>query len=374
MRREGTQLQKRKYWLDLFSPQTWEEFLATDQSVSGFRESKWKTVQRIQPGDYLICYLTGVSRFVGMLEVTSEAFVDSTRIWKNETFPARVKVKPVVILSLETAVPIRQLQDRISIFGSEPTSNSWSGHVRGSPTLWKVSDGEAVFEALVSAEENPVHRPVDQRKVRTRLTTIESDKGPVTVPEDDDPPSPPAVATKETSEHTEIQWLLAKLGSDIGFDVWVATNDRNREANGQPINRISRIKDRLPRQFDEVTNRIIEHIDVIWLRGNSYAAAFEIEKSTSIYSGLLRMSDLTVMQPNLKIALYIVAPEDRRDKVYEEITRPTFRIRETPLHTVCRYISFDTLRDQIEKVQPFISYLRADFIESLSDEVPHTGD
>jgi hypothetical protein len=65
----------------------------------------------------------------------------------------------------------------------------------------------------------------------------------------------------------------------------------------------------LPLQFDEVTNRTIELIDVLWLRGNAIVAAFEIESTTSIYSGLLRMSDLITTQPNLNIPLYLVAPD-----------------------------------------------------------------
>lgn len=71
----------------------------------------------------------------------------------------------------------------------------------------------------------------------------------------------------------------------------------------------------LPRRFDEATNRTIELIDVLWLKDNTIIAAFEIEHTTSIYSGLLRLSDLVSMQPNLNIRLYIVAPDERRDKV-----------------------------------------------------------
>ena len=55
----------------------------------------------------------------------------------------------------------------------------------------------------------------------------------------------------------------------------------------------------LPKQFDPVTNRTIELIDVLWLDGNSIEAAFEIESTTSIYSGILRMSDLLAQQPNI---------------------------------------------------------------------------
>ncbi len=59
----------------------------------------------------------------------------------------------------------------------------------------------------------------------------------------------------------------------------------------------------LPTQFNEATNRTIELIDVLWLKGNSIVAAFEVECTTAIYSGLLRMSDLLALQPNLNINL-----------------------------------------------------------------------
>jgi hypothetical protein len=48
--------------------------LKAGANVSGFRESKWTTVQKIKPGDYLLCYMIGISRFIAVLEVTSPAF------------------------------------------------------------------------------------------------------------------------------------------------------------------------------------------------------------------------------------------------------------------------------------------------------------
>ena len=66
------------YWLDLFTVETWKEFLDHGGDVTGFREKRWKTVQKIKHGDYLLCYLTGASRWVGLLEVTSEPVYDET--------------------------------------------------------------------------------------------------------------------------------------------------------------------------------------------------------------------------------------------------------------------------------------------------------
>jgi hypothetical protein len=100
-----------------------------------------------------------------------------------------------------------------------------------------------------------------------------------------------------------------------------------------------------------VTNRTIELIDVLWLKGNSIHAAFEIEATSSVYSGLLRMSDLLQLQPNLNINLFIVAPESRRRKVRDEILRPTFQWRDRPLSSVCGYLPFSTVKEQAEGIR-----------------------
>ncbi len=162
----------RNYWLDLFSGATWQEFLDAGADVSGFRESRWNTVQQIKPGDYLICYLTGISRWIGVLEVVSEAFQDDTPIWKDEVFPCRVRVKLLISLTPETAVPIFELRDQLSIFENAGNEVSWTGHVRGSPTKWKVSDGEVVVKAVQEAQCNPVTRPVEKRKLDRRPTIL----------------------------------------------------------------------------------------------------------------------------------------------------------------------------------------------------------
>jgi predicted RNA-binding protein len=79
----------RSYWRDLFTGVTWREFNEAGGTISGFREGRWPTLQKIKAGDYLLCYLTGVSCFIGVLEVTSPPFKDSSPIWKDENFPCK---------------------------------------------------------------------------------------------------------------------------------------------------------------------------------------------------------------------------------------------------------------------------------------------
>ncbi|HEX6818529.1 MAG TPA: EVE domain-containing protein [Ktedonobacterales bacterium] len=367
-------MSSRTYWLDLFTWATWQEFRADGGTVSGFRENRWNTVQQVKPGDYLLCYLTGVSRWIGVLEVVSEPFMDHTPIWKDATFPCRVRVTAVAALTPETAVPIELLRDKLSIFENMNSPTAWTGHLRGSPAKWKTADAEIVVAAIMDAQRHPVKRPVDEARLRYRPRTLEAAKlGPVTVPENDDrtdeePKSGRATAAEaEPTLHTEVQWQLLKLGCDMGLDVWVARNDRGRGVNGRRFADLPSLKSDLPLQFDEATNKTIELIDVLWLRGNAIVAAFEIECTTSIYSGLLRMADLIAMQPNLNIPLYLVAPEDRRNKVISEVNRPTFSRLSPPMKRMCRFISIPALQERIGQVAPVVRYLRPEFLQELSE-------
>jgi hypothetical protein len=81
----------------------------------------------------------------------------------------------------------------------------------------------------------------------------------------------------------------------MGIDLWVARNDRNKLWHSKKFTDFPKLKSELPRQFDEATKRTVLWIDVLWLKGNA-VAAFEVESNTSIYSGLLRMSDLVSMR------------------------------------------------------------------------------
>ena len=200
-----------------------------------------------------------------------------------------------------------------------------------------------------------------------RPKAIKAKIGSVTVPEKTEETEEQEVSSKKTTDHTEIQWLLLKLGTDMGFDVWVARNDRNKEYKGKKFNDLSKLKDELPLQFDDATNKTIEFIDVLWLQGNAIVAAFEVESTTSIYSGLLRMSDLVAMQPNLNIPLYLVAPNDRREKVMTEVNRPTFSKLSPPLSEICRFISFIGLKNQIRQVSSILRFLKPEFLEELSE-------
>lgn len=342
------------FWLDLFTPETWREAREADFAVSGFRQSRWATVQRIRPGDILLCYLIRASRWVGALEVVSEAFRDDSPLWRSDVFPCRLGVRPIVTLKPENGVPIRDMAGQLSFFRRGTSSRSWTGYLRGSPARMKSEDGQAVLAVLREAERHPQYRPLDPRLIRL------AEERPARRVK-------PDVPRPQGSEHNRIQWLLLKLGSDMSLDVWVARNDRGRSWRGNRFADIPRIRAALPQQFDQQTNRVIEMIDVLWLEGNAIQCAFEVEHTTSIYSGILRMSDLVALQPNLDIKLYLVAPDERRHRVFEELNRPTFTTGRRALPKLCRFLPFSKLTEAVERHGLAVRYMKPDFIDSIAE-------
>jgi hypothetical protein len=184
----------------------------------------------------------------------------------------------------------------------------------------------------------------------------------VTVPEDaevDEGVEPNEGQKDEIRESLQMQAILAEIGTKMGFRIWLPKSDRARILT-KWTPESGELLDELPLSYDQTTMKTIEQIDVIWLKRRSIARAFEVEHTTSVYSGLLRMADLIALQPNLNIKLHIVAPGSRREKVLQEIRRPVFSLLEgRALSEICTYLSYDTVLELREQKH----------LEHLSDHV-----
>jgi hypothetical protein len=363
----------KNYWLDLYTGKTWKEFVDAGADVTGFRKRKLKTSRRIHPGDLFLCYLTGISRFIGLLEVTSETFTDDTPRWEDDDFPVRFNVKVIYKLDPDTAIPIKSLKDSLSFFKDMKSPNAWTGSLRGSPAAISREDGQVIEAAIIEAVKTPVHRDYDVKKLLRRPQRYQSKLGKVTIPAPESPEVPDDKETAGPITHEEIQYTLLKLGSDMGLDVWAARNDQNKAFGGRLFKDIPGIRGQLPRQFDDATNRTIEYIDVLWLHGDAIVAAFEVEHTTAIYSGLLRMSDLVSMQPNINLKLYLVAPDEKRTRIFDEISRPTFARLRPPLPKICRFIPYSRLIKEVNGLGAKVKYMKPEMIEDLAESCEDKG-
>ncbi len=170
----------------------------------------------------------------------------------------------------------------------------------------------------------------------------------VTIPPADDKEDDKAASKDELRQSMKIQGLIARIGETLGFKIWLPRGDRGRVLTvWTPHEGV--LLDDLPVGYDSSVIKTIEQIDVLWMRKRSIVRAFEVEHTTSVYSGLLRMADLVALLPDINIKLHIVAPAAKRDKVMQEIQRPVFSLLEgRTLSEMCTFLSYDSI-ESIEK-------------------------
>lgn len=151
-----------------------------------------------------------------------------------------------------------------------------------------------------------------------------------------------AVNTKDTPpipdfSHSQIQTLLGAIGAAKDFDIWIPSIDRSKLDWSIAHEFVQ--KDNLPHGFEKVSH-VLGEIDVIWLQrgGNAIQGLFEVEHSTSIYSGLLRFNDVHLIAPNLKARFSIVANNERRSRFVRQLSRPTFQ--SSGLDELCTFLEY----------------------------------
>jgi len=341
------------YYLDMFSPETYESFSASDRSVSGFRIRQLKLAQRIHPGDKFLCYLTRVSRWIGILEVTSECYVAHTPLFypEGDPFVVRFNVRPIFWFERDFTIPIREdhIWNALTFTRShDKASSKWTGKFRSSLGLLEEGDGEFLEMVISEQGKNPRRYPIDETEFKRFLSQkIRRPNGivTVTIPVDTDQEVEEPDEKEAVRESTRIQALLAQIGESLGFSIWLPRNDRPRVARAWRSEE-GTLLNALPLSYDDVTLRTIEQIDVLWLRKRAIVRAFEVEHTTAVYSGILRMADLLALQPNMDIKLHIVAPASRREKVFQELQRPVFSLLERgALSELCTFISYDALEE-----------------------------
>jgi predicted RNA-binding protein len=123
------------YWLCVTNEENWR--VVKEKNVWGVAERFKSAIQRVKPGDKLIFYVMQTkkdkevvpSRIVGIYEVISEPYRDSTKIFKaygsESTFPYRVKLKPAKIF--DKPLFFKELVPKLSFIRNK---QRWSGSLR----------------------------------------------------------------------------------------------------------------------------------------------------------------------------------------------------------------------------------------------------
>jgi hypothetical protein len=168
----------------------------------------------------------------------------------------------------------------------------------------------------------------------------------------------PPGSLERISIHTKMQGILAEIGQKLGHRVLIARNDHSKDYRFGDDTfgdyRFGKLKELAMEGFpfaglEKQVEKISKLIDVIWLDKNDQfkvVALFEIECTTAIHSGLLRMGDfmaniksnsLTFIDPTFPI--YIVIPKQRKRQLQTQLSRPIFQYIE--LHKSCKGINIE---------------------------------
>lgn len=307
------------------------------------RFGPWKT------GDYLAILVN--KAVAGLAVVSSEPYTSKKQVWDNGLFPNRIDIKFAHASLIDNRMPVLgPIRDVMT--------SAWGPKYGFGILSQKLLEGEAA-ETIVNIIKA---QPNDLAQIKSQLDTLLAEaklqrklgkkakkkaEKPKEIEVEEQVEEEPR-SKKEESAHLKAQHELIQLGNATGCTVWVASNDKNKKYKGKSLGEVC-LKTLPNLGLSTEAVKRIALIDVIWIRNNGPVCAFEVEETTSVYSGLLRMSDLISVVPALNIKLFIVAPKEREGKVRAELSRPTFQ--KIGLSDFCRFIATEDLEKLVTNVE-----------------------
>lgn len=148
------------------------------------------------------------------------------------------------------------------------------------------------------------------------------------------------VKTYEESEHDLVIKKLVDLGAKEGYGCHIGQTEQRKYTEFQEISTVPLAH---PEEYGltKAAFKYIKEIDLLWFKGDAIVAAFEVERSTTIVSGIDRFRNLFVAQPNTNIESFLVVPDSREKEVQQKINSPANR--KENISTKVGYILFSDL-------------------------------
>jgi hypothetical protein len=312
--------------------------------------------ERMSPGDDVLIVEGGSVRLIGKIAAKVDSTALSRELWKPISGQPDTPWQLIYFIAnpRELDLPFERFCE---LFGY-----SASYRLRGFTSVAsdKLEDFYAhyddLYSVLVRLQQG---QPVAQKSPDLSIAAHSPPKlAEVGVNEIDE-----ILNTKLISDHVTMQWKLARLGIKAGERVWVPTGDQTKLRNAYQF-------ESFDPEFSagiDLPHSYVENIDVVWKQEFRIGAAYEIENSTSIYSGLLRFADLNIVAPNTLYPMFIVAPKERKNRLREQLRRPAFKRLE--LDSKVRFLSYEAIDDIDNFFSGSDSGLSVDVIVAKSEGV-----
>lgn len=319
---------------------------------SGSNRSRF---ERMAPGDDILIVEGDTIKLLGKAAATTINPDLSMELWRSLTGDPSAVWSLIYFIAnpLEIELPFKEFN---SLFGYQ---ENYLPQGFTSISANKLEEFYNKYDDLYSILQRIKQGRTYEQKIEEEILQVKED----TLMELQPDHAEDILKGNELSDHIKMQWKLALLGLKTGSKVWVPLTDQ------QKIQRKYEFKE-FEQSFSagiDMPAKYVENIDVVWKEEFRIDAAFEIEHSTAIYSGLLRFADLKIIAPNINYPLFIVAPATKKNRVFEQIKRPSFK--KLGLDKEVRYLSYEAI-DEIDKFfEDSNSGLNVDLIVGKSESV-----
>lgn len=303
-----------------------------------------RTWESMEPGDYVLIYKSGKVIFAAEVALKTRNSQMAKYLWGEDENKNTWEYMYFLINPEQTNVAMTKLNTYLGYAENYfPRGFMSIDQTKASNLLNKYGD---ILSALKKIEEGKELEKVPEN-IRREEQLIEEK------------------VERATTEHDEMQWRLIRLGKRTNVDVWIPNADQGKSYKGNIF------RDDVLKNFQDTIDvpPYIKNIDVVWKYGYSIRSAFEIEHSTSVYSGILRLSDLKALAPNSNYPMFIVADRDRRSKVFSELQRPTFNNAFMSLPQVISFLSYDKVRELDESTKNQDSNISMEFLIEQSEKI-----
>lgn len=78
------------------------------------------------------------------------------------------------------------------------------------------------------------------------------------------------------------------------------------------------------------------------------------------------MADLLALQPNFHTKLHLVAPVERRTKVFQELRRPAFSMyKQGKMYELCTYLPYEKVEELA--ANPYLEHMKEDVLDKFEE-------
>ncbi len=165
----------RNFWMVISNEENFQITRNLDFTVQGLKAEHRRKVQRVEAGDRMLYYVSGIRRFAATATLTSTYREETTEIWKKEgsaDWLYRIDIKPEVVLEEEQYIQAGLLAHRLDYIRRWPPEN-WYMAFQGNLHLLPKNDFFLIESEMKKLKFGPgfvpdAEPPPEKTKARSR--------------------------------------------------------------------------------------------------------------------------------------------------------------------------------------------------------------